>query len=280
MSSGADSIPRRFGGKVCLITGSTGIAAASALRLASEGGRIFVVSRTEARCRALVGAIRRAGGAAAYGVADLSEDGAADRVVASAMDSFGRIDSLFNVAGGSGRRFGDGPVHEATPSGWDATLDLNLRSHFLMCRAAIRQMLNQAPDQNGIRGAVLNMASILAFHPAPDHFPTHAYAAAKGAIASLTIAMAAYYASHLIRVNAIAPALTRTPMAERAASDPATAAFAISKQPLVGGLLDADDIAGAAAFMLSDDAHAITGQILKVDAGFSVTQWGSTERER
>ena len=216
--------------------------------------------------------IRGEGGEADYLAADLTEDGAADRAVANAAERFGRIDAVFNVAGGSGRRFGDGPTHLATAEGWDATLRLNLRSQFLMCRAALNQMLEQEPDAQGLRGAILNMTSILAFHPSPAHFPTHAYAAAKGAIVSLTTTMAAYYAPHKIRVNAVAPSLTRTPMAGRAASDPETVGFATWKQPLVGGLLEPEDVADAAAFLLSSEARAITGQVLKVDGGFSVSE--------
>ena len=215
----------RYAGRVCLVAGSTGIAEASALRFAREGARVFIASRTEGHCRDLVEAIRGEGGEADYLAADLTEDGAADRAVANAAERFGRIDAVFNVAGGSGRRFGDGPTHLATAEGWDATLRLNLRSQFLMCRAALNRMLEQEPDAQGLRGAILNMTSILAFHPSPAHFPTHAYAAAKGAIVSLTTTMAAYYAPHMIRVNAVAPSLTRTPMAGRAASDPETRGF-------------------------------------------------------
>jgi NAD(P)-dependent dehydrogenase (short-subunit alcohol dehydrogenase family) len=272
MTEPATTTARRFVGKVCLVTGSTGIAAASAHRFAAEGGRIYIASKTEAHCRELVEAIVAGGGDAAYEAANLSEDGAADRVVDAAVARYGRIDALFNVAGGSGRRFGDGPAHEATPEGWDATLELNLRSQFLVCRAAIQRMLEQEPDEFGMRGAILNMTSILAFHPSPTHFPTHAYAAAKGAIATLTRTMAAYYAPQRIRVNAIAPSLTRTPMAGRAASEPATVAFVAWKQPLVGGLLEPEDVSDAAAFLLSGEARAITGQVLKVDGGFSVTE--------
>lgn len=261
----------RYVGKVCLVTGSTGIAEASARRFAREGARVLVASRTEDHCRELVESIQEAGGTAAYEVADLTADDAAERVVAATVKRFGRIDAVFNVAGGSGRRFGDGPTHEATPSGWDATLDMNARSLFLVCSATVRRMLEQEPGHDGIRGAILNMGSILAFHPSPTHFPTHAYAASKGAIASLTLTMAAYYAPYRIRVNAIAPALTRTPMAGRAAADPATVAFAAWKQPLVGGFLEPEDVADAAAFLLSAEARAITGQVLKVDGGFSVT---------
>jgi len=264
-------VPQRFAGRVCLVTGSTGIAAASARRLAAEGGRVVVASRTEANCRALVDEIGAAGYDAAYDVADLSRDGEADRIVTAIATGYGRLDAVFNVAGGSGRRFGDGPVHEATPEGWDATLDLNGRSLFLVCRAAARQMLTQDRDPDGLRGAILNMGSVTSRHPSPTHFATHAYAAAKGAIDSLTRTMASYYAPHGIRVNAVAPAVTRTPMAQRAAEEPEVAAFVAWKQPLVGGLLEPEHIVGAAALLLSSEASAITGQVLDIDAGWALT---------
>ena len=263
---------RRFDGRVCLITGSTGIAAAAARRFAVEGARIFVVSRTETHCADLVQLLTNTGAEAAYAAADLTTDDAASVAVAACAARFGRIDGVFNVAGGSGRRFGDGLVHEATPAGWDATLALNARSLFLVCRAAVAQMLAQEPDAEGARGAILNMSSVLATSPSPRYFATHAYAAAKGAIESLTRTMAASYAPQGIRVNAVAPSLTLTPMAARAATDADTQRYATWKQPLVGGFLAAEDISGAAAFLLSGDSRAITGQILTIDGGWSVTE--------
>ena len=262
--------PQRFAGKVCLVTGSTGIAAASARRFAAEGARVVVASRTEAHCRDLAEAIVADGGEASHEVADLLEDDAAERIVAATVARHARLDAVFNVAGGSGRRYGDGPAHEATPEGWDATLDLNARSLFLVCRAAVRRMLAQELDADGIRGAILNMGSVTGSHPSPTHFATHAYAAAKGAIASLTLTMAATYAPERIRVNAVAPAVTRTPMARRAADDPEIRAFLAWKQPLVGGLLEPEHVVGAAAFLLSGEASAITGQIVAVDAGWAL----------
>ena len=272
MATSASRPLRRFDGRVCLVTGSTGIAAAAAMRIAAEGGRVFVVSRTEAHCADLVRQLDGAGAEAAYAAADLTADDAATDAVAACAARFGRIDGVFNVAGGSGRRFGDGPVDEATPAGWDATLDLNARSLFLVCRAAVGQMLTQEPDSDGSRGAILNMSSVLATSPSPRYFATHAYAAAKGAIESLTRAMAASYARQGIRVNAVAPSLTLTPMAARAATDADTQRYATWKQPLVGGFLAAEDISGAAAFLLSGDSRAVTGQILTIDGGWSVTE--------
>ena len=252
--------------RVCLVAGSTGIAAATAELLAAEGWRLFVCSRTEANCRELA---ERVGGG--YLAADLSQDDAAERAVAACVERYGRLDAAFNVAGMSGRRFGDGPAHEATPAGWDATVDTNARSAFLSCRAQIGQMLRQEPGADGLRGTVLNMASVLAFSPSPGLFSTHAYAASKGAIVAMTKAMAASYAPSRIRVNAIAPGLTRTPMSRRAQEDERILAFAAAKQPLVGGMLEAEDVARAAAFLLGPAARAITGEVLTVDGGWSVT---------
>jgi NAD(P)-dependent dehydrogenase (short-subunit alcohol dehydrogenase family) len=178
---------------------------------------------------------------------------------------------LLSVAGGSGRRFGDGPIHELTAEGWDRTLELNLRSQALVSRAVVRRMLAQDPLEHGARGAVVLVSSVLAAHPVPELFATHAYAAAKGAIVALGLAMAATYAGSGIRVNVLAPGLTETPMAARAAADPATVAFATRKQPLTGGFVHADDVASAAVFLLADESRAVTGQVFAVDGGWSVT---------
>ncbi|MDQ3879462.1 MAG: SDR family oxidoreductase [Chloroflexota bacterium] len=259
-------------GRVCLLTGSTGIAAAAARRFAREGASVFVTSRTEEHCRELVESIGVDSGSAAYACAELTEPADVERAVAACRQEFGRIDGVFNVAGGSGRRFGDGPLHEATPEGWDRTLALNARSTFLVCRAAVRVMLDQEPNDAGVRGSILNMSSILAFHPSPRLFPTHAYAASKGAIATLTLTMAAYYAPHRIRVNAVAPSLVTTPMSARAAADAATRAYTVSKQPLADGFMEPDDVAHAAVFFLADESRFVTGQLLKIDAGWSVSE--------
>jgi NAD(P)-dependent dehydrogenase (short-subunit alcohol dehydrogenase family) len=121
-------------------------------------------------------------------------------------------------------------------------------------------------------GSIVVISSVLASHPSPEMFATHAYASVKGSAQSLVLAMASYYAPHGIRVNAISPGLVDTPMSARAASDPTTMAYATRKQPLVKGMIDAADVASAALFFLSDEARAITGQVLHVDGGWSVTE--------
>jgi NAD(P)-dependent dehydrogenase (short-subunit alcohol dehydrogenase family) len=262
---------RKLENKVCLISGSTGIAAATAELAAREGAGVFIASRTAEHGQALIEKLRAAESDCEFFAADLTESDSAAAIVHRCVTRFGRIDGLFNVAGISGRRMGDGPVHECTDEGWDTTLNTNVKSMFFMCRAVIGQMLTQAVGENGLRGTILNMASVLGFSPAPKHFGTHAYAASKGAIIGLSKAMAAYYAPEKIRVNVIAPGLVRTPMSARAQQNPDVLEFMKTKQPLVADMLEADDVARAGVFLLSDDSRTITGEVLTVDGGWCVS---------
>ncbi len=262
----------RFEGLACLVTGSTGMAASAARALAAEGGSVFVTSRTAAHAEALAEAIAAGGGRVAWSAADLASESDVEAAVGACVDAFGRIDVLYNVAGISGRRFGDGPLHEATLAGWEAVLAANATSQFLVSRAVVRQMLGQEPRDGGRRGAILNMSSALASHPAPAFFATHAYTASKGAVEAFTRAVAAYYAPQGIRVNAIAPSLVATPMSRRAQEDPAILAYLAGRQPLAGGPLDADAVTAVALFLLSDEAWMITGQVVSVDGGWSVSE--------
>src|SRR5207253_4577807 len=143
---------------------------------------------------------------------------------------FGGCHGLYHVAGGSGRKMGDGPLHEITDEGWRATLDLNLTSVMYSNRAAVRHFLAVKTG-----GSVLNMGSVLGFSPSPRHFATHAYAAAKSAAVGFTKSLAAYYAPSNIRFNLIAPALVETPMSQRAAGDEEIRKFVASQQPPDGG---------------------------------------------
>jgi NAD(P)-dependent dehydrogenase (short-subunit alcohol dehydrogenase family) len=249
----------RLAGRRCVITGATGMAGAAARRFAAAGADVFVISID-------VPEHDFAGSA----VADLRDEAAAVAAFTAARARLGRLDALFAVAGGSGRRFGDGPLHDVSLAGWDATMALNATTTFLAAREALRWMLDQPVDGDGQRGSIVLMSSVTAFDPSPRWFATHAYAAAKAAVTGLMRTTAAYYADHGIRVNALAPATVDTPMAARAAGDAATVDHLKRKQPLAGGLIDADDVAAAALFLCSRESRTITGQTLAVDAGWSV----------
>lgn len=254
-------------GKVLLITGTTGIAAATARMAAAEGAQLFVVGIDVDSGEALAASLANC----RFARADLTNAAQVAAAIGACIAEFGGIDALFNVVGISGRRFGDGPLHECTEEGWDATFAANTKSMFLVSREVIHRMLAQDVGSDGTRGTILNMSSVLATHPESRFFSTHAYAATKGAVLSLTRSMASYYAPHGIRVNAIAPSLVRTPMSARAQDDAEILAFAATKQPLAGGLLEADDVARSALFLLGAGSAFVTGQVLGVDAGWSVT---------
>jgi NAD(P)-dependent dehydrogenase (short-subunit alcohol dehydrogenase family) len=270
----------RFAGRTVLVTGSTGMAASAARAIAAEGGTVFAVSRTAEHLAALEAGIRETGGSCAWHAADLRREGEVEAAFAALDARGGRLDAVYSVAGISGRRFGDGPLHEATLEGWDAVMAANATSQFLVARAAVRRMLAQEADPAGSRGSLLLMSSTLATHPAPAFFATHAYAASKGAIEALARALAATYAPHGIRVNAIAPSLVATPMSRRAQDDPAILAYLADRQPLAGGPLDPEAVTATALHLLSPDAAMVTGQVIAVDGGWGVSEPGQGARAR
>ena len=253
----------RLAGKVCGITGATGIAEAAAQRFAAEGARLFVVALLEEDCVALA---EKIGSAVTWVAADLTDEVATERAFAKCVDTYGRLDALLACAGGSGRPFGDGPLHSTSLQSWNTTVALNLNTAFLSSREAVKIMLDQPSG-----GSIVYVSSVAATNPVAGAFNTLAYAAAKGGINSLTLNGACQYGAAGIRFNAILPALTLTPMSKRAASDPDTLDIVKARMPVSGGgPLSADDHAQAAVFLCSDESKHITGQLIRVDGGWGV----------
>ncbi len=249
---------QRLRDKRCLIVGGTsGIGRAAAIRFAEEGARVVVAGLP--------------GGSGPEGLAfvpcDATQAGQVERLFAETRALLGGLEVLYHVAGGSGRRHGDGPLHECSAEGWNSTLDLNLTSTFLTNRAAVRYFLEQSQP-----GVILNMASVLALAPAPHHFDTAAYTAAKGGVIALSRLAAARYAASGIRVNVLAPALIDTPMAARAVQDAAIGQYLRTKQPLGAGPGRPEDCSETAVFLCSDEARFITGVVLPVDGGWCVSE--------
>jgi NAD(P)-dependent dehydrogenase (short-subunit alcohol dehydrogenase family) len=259
----------RLQDKVIIIVGGTsGLGLAAARACHAEGACLVVLGRDEQKCSRLP---HELGERVCVISADACEESSAEQAVAAAVSRYGRLDGLYHVAGGSGRRWGDGPLDQIPREGWQQTLDWNLNSVFYSNRAAVRQFRQQ---QSG--GSVLNMASVLASRPVAAHFVTHAYAAAKSAILGLTTAAAAYYAPWQIRFNAVAPGLVDTPMAQRAANDAQIMDFVRHKQPLDGGRIGhPQDLDAAVVFFLSDESRFVTGQTLAVDGGWCVSDAGA-----
>lgn len=255
----------RLAGKVVLIVGGTsGLGLSAARACEAAGARIAVTGRNPGK---LEQARARLSGEAQVLSGDARDPKAVEHILADVLRRHGRLDALYHVAGGSGRSLGDGPLHEISDDGWAGSMHLNLDTVFYSNRAAVRQFLKQ-----GQGGVVLNMASVLGFSPAPRFFSTHAYAAAKAGIIGFSRSTAAYYARDDIRVNVIAPALVDTPMAERAVGNDEIMNFVRSKQPLDGGRVGApEDYDGAAVFLLSEESAFMTGQVVTIDGGWTVS---------
>ncbi|MFT4639819.1 MAG: NAD(P)-dependent dehydrogenase (short-subunit alcohol dehydrogenase family) [Verrucomicrobiales bacterium] len=250
---------------VLIVGGTSGLGLSAARVLINAGASAVVTGRSQAKVDLAVEQL----GERSRGIAgDAASSSAAEDAVALAVASFGKLDALYHVAGGSGRRHGDGKLHEVTDQGIDYTIDLNLKSLIYTNRATVQQFLKQ-----GSGGVILNMGSVLGYSPSPDFFASHVYAATKSSVIGFTQSIASFYAKDNIRANIIAPALVESPMSERALCNDAIMDFVSRKQPLDGGRIGhPKDLDSAVLFFLSDASQFVTGQLLAVDGGWSVTE--------
>lgn len=241
-------------GRVALVTGGgRGIGKAVCLLLGRLGARVAVnYARDTAAAEATVGAIQAAGGEAAALPADLSDPAAAETLVAAAEQGLGPLDVVVVNHG----IWKHAPLRDLTPERWSETLRVNLDGAYAVCRAAGARMVSRRS------GAIVLIASTAGQRGEAEY--AH-YAASKGALIALTKSLAAELAPHGIRVNAVAPGWVLTDMTRHVFAGPEAAA-AVAKIPL-GRPARPDEIAGPVAFLASDLASYLYGEILAVNGG-------------
>jgi NAD(P)-dependent dehydrogenase (short-subunit alcohol dehydrogenase family) len=244
-------------GKVGLVTGGTsGIGRETAILFAKAGAKVVVAGRREPEGEETVEMVRAAGGDGLFVKTDVSKASEVETLVQRAVEKFGRLDVAFNNAGVEGVR---APIVRQSEEDWDQTIEINLKGVWLCLKYEIRQMLKQ-----GGSGAIVNMSSITGLVGAVG---AAAYSASKHGVVGLTQTAALENAKSGIRVNAVCPGFTETPMADRVFRAPGVHKYVLSCHP-IGRLGRPVEISEAVLWMCSDRASFMTGQSLVLDGGF------------
>lgn len=244
-------------GKVAIVTGaSSGIGAATALLLAQSGAKVVVAARRQAEGDAVVAQIKAAGGEAIFVKTDVSQMADNERLVAAALNTYGRLDIAFNNAGVA--RFG--PLHEQTEEDWAVQIGTNLTGSFYALKTQIPALLKSGGGSivfNASAVAEVGMAGI------------STYAATKGGVVALARSAAVEYAPQGIRVNVVNPGPVATPAAiEMSGSADAFSEMMAPKVPM-GRVGQSEEIARTVVFLASEEASYVTGQSLNVDGGYT-----------
>jgi NAD(P)-dependent dehydrogenase (short-subunit alcohol dehydrogenase family) len=242
-------------GRVVVITGGAqGIGEACARRLVQDGAAVALWDLADDAGRSLAEALNAAGGRALYRHCNVADKAEVDAALAATLAHFGHVDGLVNNAG----IFRAAPFLDITEADWDAVIAVNLKGSFLVGQAVARELVKQQ------RGAIVNMSSVNGTLAIPS---IASYNASKGAINQLTRVMALSFADQGVRVNAVAPGTIATELAKSAVltSDEARARI-MSRTPMKR-LGEPGEIADVVAFLLSDAASYMTGEIVVVDGG-------------
>lgn len=242
--------------RVAIVTGSSrGIGRAIALRLARGGAKVVINYRgSESAANEVVNEIVAGGGKAIAVQADVSQAAEAQALIESAKEAYGRVDILVNNAGTTR----DTLLMRMTEEDWDVVLDTNLKGSFNCIKAAARQMMRQR------YGRIVNITSVAGIAGNPGQAN---YASAKAGLIGLTKTVAKELGSRGITCNAVAPGLVSTDLTASLPQD--LVDIAIERTPL-GRIGTAEEMAAAVAFLASDEASFVTGQILAVDGGLAL----------
>jgi NAD(P)-dependent dehydrogenase (short-subunit alcohol dehydrogenase family) len=247
----------RLDGKVVFISGSgSGIGRAGAFLFAREGAQVAVADISQEGGERTVAMARDLGGDAIFVHTDVTEPESVQQAIAKTVAAYGRLNVLYNDAGGSTMQ--DGPVTKVPLEEFWRTIKVDLYGTFLCCRYGIPELIKAGG------GAVINTTSVVALAAVPGR---DAYTAAKGGVLALTRSLAATYAKDKIRVNAIAPGAILTDRVRKMIGDDTRVAGMMDRHLL--GMGEPNDIAQLALFLASDEARIVTGAIYPVDSGWS-----------
>jgi NAD(P)-dependent dehydrogenase (short-subunit alcohol dehydrogenase family) len=247
----------RFRDKAVLVTGAgSGIGRAAALIFAEEGGRLVLVDRNEADARETLKRIERAGGEGIALAADVSRSADCVAMVERTIAAFGRLDVAFNNAGIGGSGF---PLAEEEEIAFDEIVSINLKGVFLSMKHEIPAMA-----KNG-GGAIVNTASVAGLVGEPG---ISSYSASKHGVVGLTRTAALDHIRQGVRINAICPGATRTPLLEKWFQDPKVEEFVMARHP-IGRIGDPQEVARVAVFLASNEASFVVGQAWAVDGGLT-----------
>lgn len=257
---------RGLNGKNVLVTGgSSGIGQAIAVRFAEHGANVAInylttpdeAAGTEKQVQACIARVRDHQVRDVLVQGDVSKEEDVIRMVEQTAEELGGIDVLINNAGIQISR----PSHELSQADFEKVLAVNLRGAFLCARESIKRFLATKTP-----GVIINVSSVHQIIPKPDYL---GYSVSKGGMQNLTRTLALEYAGHNIRVNAIGPGATITPINRAWVDDPVKAKMVTSHIPLARAGT-ADEMGGVACFLASDDAAYITGQTIFVDGGLTL----------